>query len=978
MANQQGPARRNGIIEFQMAGGPTPVIPLVSPPYMGPIPAPPRGNGPVGVRMPPAPASAIPYLSNQGPPHGITPLVGPDTAHSFPSGVRPRQTSREVTALNASLADAEGLISRQESNKNNLESQVSALRSQMATHRTTRFVDPAHMDALINRSCNDRARDIDRQFQILEDRLDQVSEDLERAEGNQAALQGLQYAFQKDRRDVQDLRQIVAAAEFNLQHQKRLAGAEDRLKGLTKNLDLMLAAAMQCTRDSQVRTRSAPTAESSTHPVGIARHHVVGSQEPGSHGHAFDLHPQELGKGKERDPGPLLSEGPAADSDTGSVVDNGDCSMRSRSESPSLLSVVDDGDCSMRWRSESPSLLSDVMSLDRSRASSPNDISMEDTDQELAAALLQEDGSQATTTEDWVMPDAPPITTPTMNPQQVENTCMTEHLLDLERLNGEDIDMDWDEEPVTTLNKDDPAAPSQASTDHALLTPSFTVENNAVMISGPAFNAVAPPSYSVHQDAAVEPWQPAKGLGRTYVPTRHAQSARYQRSRVRRDRRSRHVRRLRRTRRVRQMPIESVNMPVRKRTAGVDESSGVEPASKKRITKEVMRSNGSRLLSLSDEYALDNAAKVPVMSVPAVTQPAQTDFQYNEGVSTEQVPTEKAMSAPAVPQPTQAALEATEQVPVDAALSEPAVSEPTQAVSEEVEIIQTEQVPTEAAMSEPAVSKPTQAALEPTVLSNEVVGVPAPSEPAPTKSSRPTPSWTEKIRSVRAVTEPTLNGSDRVVPIQRTDTHSRIEAMRAMRGRVRPRYEVKYALKGLRVTATSRKHSTSSLVASPEDASAKNAVATGTDSRAGVSEGTKRVEDAESPNGSAQKTAGDLQEETGGEEVATSGLQMPGAWPSDPPIVTASGESDMHEGSALLRGLWAGTRWVSFGVFAMVMATLLSSPLWLGRLGHLVYAFEGPEQFLEELREEHGYVPFLEWIIHVLLRSFAGDRTLYG
>ncbi|KAJ6184491.1 hypothetical protein N7519_005792 [Penicillium mononematosum] len=38
------------------------------------------------------------------------------------------------------------------------------------------------------------------------------------------------------------------------------------------------------------------------------------------------------------------------------------------------------------------------------------------------------------------------------------------------------------------------------------------------------------------------------------------------------------------------------------------------------------------------------------------------------------------------------------------------------------------------------------------------------------------------------------------------------------------------ALKGLQVTATSRKHSTSSLVASPEDASAKNAVVTGTDS----------------------------------------------------------------------------------------------------------------------------------------------------
>ncbi|KAJ6185983.1 hypothetical protein N7519_007284 [Penicillium mononematosum] len=454
------------------------------------------------------------------------------------------------------------------------------------------------------------------------------------------------------------------------------------------------------------------------------------------------------------------------------------------------------------------------------------------------------------------------------------------------------------------------------------------------------------------------------------------------------------------------------------------------------------------------------------MSVPAVTQPAHTDFQCTEGVSTEQVPTEAAMSAPAVPQPTQVALEATEQVPIDAALSEPAVpkqthavseenetietahvftevtmsapavpeptqvameateqvpidaalsapavSKPTQAVSEETETLQTVQEFTEAVTSEPAVPEPTQAALESTLLApvsnvcNEVVGAPAPSEPAPTKSTQPTPLWTEKvrrvravpkpslnrsdrvvltqwtenIRSVRAVPKPTLNGPDRPVPSQWTDTHSRIEAMRAKGiGRVQPRQKVVRALKGLQVTATSRKHSTSSLVASPEDASAKNAVATGTDSRAGVSEGTKRVEDAEDPNCSAQKTAGDTQEKMGEEEAATSGLQMPGAWPSDPPVVTASGESDMHEGSALLRVLRTGTRWASVGVFAMVMVTLLSSPLWLGHLGHLAYAFEGPEQFLEELREEHGYVPFLEWVIYVFLRSFAGDRTLFG
>ncbi|KAJ5044394.1 hypothetical protein NUH16_001196 [Penicillium rubens] len=975
MANQQRSTRRNGVIGFQMAGAPTP---------------------------------AIPSLNNQGPPHGITPLVGPDTARSSPLGVRPRQTSRGVTALSASLADAEATISRQESEQNNTGSQVSALRSQVATHRTTRFVDQAHIDALINRSYNDRARDIDRQFRILEDRLDQVSEELERAEGNKAALQGLQYALQKDRHDVQDLRQIVAAAEFNLQRQQRLAGAEDRMKGLARNLNLMLAAAMQATRDSQVRARSAPTAESTTNPVGIARRHVVGSQEPGSHGHASDFHPQELGKGKARDPGPLLSEGPGAGSDAESVVDDGDCSMRSRSESPSVLS--------------------DVMSLDSrrsSRASSPKG-------QELAAAPLQEDGSQDT----------------------------------MELVTDEDVDMDWDEEPVITINQDALAAPSQASGEHAFPPPSSTVEENAVIVPGLASNAAPSlsdiarpdpsdiarpdPSDIVIPDAPVEPLKPAKSRGRPHVRKQYARNARYQpyqrRSvrRVRRTRRTRRVRRVsptrptrptrpvsptrptrpvsptrrarrvsptRRARRVPQMAFESVNMPVRKRTAGVDNSSGDEPTRKKRATDNIIASNGSRLLAISDSYTCHTAVKVevPVMSVPAVTQPAQTDFKYTEGVSTEQVPTEAAMSEPAVSKPTQAASETTEQVLPASALSEPAVPKPAQADSDEIDTLKTEQVLPASALSEPAVPEPTQAAPEPTSLrvnvSDDVLGVPAPSEPAQIKSAHATPLWTERVRRVRAVPKPTPNRSDRIVPVQRTeyiqsvravpeptlngsdcavlsertDTQSRTQAMPTMRfRRVERRPNFYKALKGLQVTATSRRRSTSSLVASPEDASAENAVATGADSRAGVSEGAKRVEDAEDPNCSAQKTAGNVQEEMGGEDAATSGLQMPGAWPSDPPVITASGESDMHEGSDLLRVLWTGTRWASFGVFAMVMVTLLSSPLWLGHLEHLAYAFEGPEKFLEELREEYGYVPLLEWIIHVILRSFAGDRTLFG
>ncbi|KGO45685.1 Mannosyltransferase 1, CMT1 [Penicillium expansum] len=106
-----------------------------------------------------------------------------------------------------------------------------------------------------------RAREIDAQFQNLDNRLDQVSEDLERAEGNATALQDVQRAIQKDRRDLQDLRQIVVAVEYNLQRQKHLAGPGDRVKGLLRNMEKMLAAVMQGTKGSQVQTSKAPISE---------------------------------------------------------------------------------------------------------------------------------------------------------------------------------------------------------------------------------------------------------------------------------------------------------------------------------------------------------------------------------------------------------------------------------------------------------------------------------------------------------------------------------------------------------------------------------------------------------------------------------------------------------------------------------------------------------------------------------------------
>lgn len=1019
MATQQGPARRNGVIGFQMTGAPTPAIPLIVP----------RRNGPIGFQIVPGPSSTPnppnppSSLVNQGPPQRITPLVGPDTAHSSSRGGLPSQTQRDISALKERLVDAEVVISRQESELDHAKSQAAALRSQMTTTRnTTRFVDQHEMEALIDRSSKNRSRDIEAQLRILEGQLDQSAVNLKLAEGKIKALQLCKQQLVKDQADLRDLRQIATAAEYNVRRDERLRCAEDRVKGLLKNMEKMLAAVMQDTRVNQARTRNPQIAESSATPVGIAPRHVVGSQELGSHGHASDPRLRQLGKGKERGPRSLRSEDLQVDGYIGSNVDASGGSLRSRSESPSVLS--------------------DIMSLDSCRSSregSPMDITIEATEQELAAHMLQSDESHVGDRNSAVQ-EAPATTLP-ITPQQVEINDMmeTENQLfcfELAKLNDEAIDgyMEWVGEPaqmITVFDKDDQAAPSQASSGPSLpFFPAITVDSNSnedvLMIRGQVASAVIPPDSGSTSDIPMS-LRLSKIIADGVAIACATPTLPSDRDRVfkRQDRLTGSLRRY-----VRRRVIEFVNLPVRKRTAGIVEFSDNEgPNRKKRITKELVEANGSLLLSLSEVYVMNTTPKVPEVSVPAVSQPAQsvhvstekvptqavmsepavsqptqTVMEYTETVSTEQVPTEAAMSAPAVPQPTQAAQEATEQVPIDAALSEPAVSQPTRAVSEEDESLETVHVPTEAVVSVPAVSQPTQAVLESTVPessvpqytslastvsipSDEIVGAPAPSEPAPTKSAQTEPSSAEEIQSVPAVTKPTLNESDLawqtedelVVPSLRTGTRSHLDVLLAMRAaRTQARPNIMSSPERLQVTAASRIISTSSLVASPEDASVKNAVATGTDSRAGVSKGTKRVEDANLTCG-AQRTAEEQREEMGGEEVATSGLQMPGAWPSDPPAVTVSDESDMHEGSALLRGLWTGARWVSFGVFVMVMVMLLSFPMWAGHLGHLVYALEGPEQFLEELRWEHRYdVPFLERSIYVFLRCFAGDRTLFG
>ncbi|KAJ5958677.1 uncharacterized protein N7479_005827 [Penicillium vulpinum] len=1035
MANQPGAARRNGVIGFQMTGAPTPAVPRSGP----------HRNGPVGFQMVPGPSphatssssssSSFPSSSsssshiNQGPPHRITPLVGPDTAlsHLGQTTFRPSPSQQQFNTLSERLAEAEQIIHRQESELNDARSQASALKAQMATQRsTTRFLDQHQMDAMIQQSNGNRSRDIDAQLGVLEDRLNQASEEEDLVKDRKLSLETYSKNLSKDREDLQELRQIVTATEYNVRRQERLAGAEVRLKGLLKTLGTMHASAMENTRASQVQTRSAPIAESQTNPVIIALQHVLGRQEPGSQGHVW--FPSSTSKGKERDPGPVYAD----------------------PSDPSTSS----GSC----RS--------------SRAGSPMELT-EDPGHELAAPVVA---------QQTVVQEAP-STTFSIAPQHVETNDMMElndYIFDCElaQLNGEaeaeaeafDGYMEWEFDTNAGSQASNTNVPSNAN------VPSV-VQNHASAVPGSQASTVQAPSFapipfSNHDmlvysgqgfDLTIGPITPTtcnfppRRLARNIVEgleiavTNPTMKRRHDFIFKRADRlvgsRRRYV-----PRRLRKI----VKLAGRKRISravGFSEDEG--PSRKKRITREKVKANGSLLLSQCEAYVMNTAPKVPAVSVPAVSQPAQSVhvsteevstqlvtsepavsqptltnqeytesalieeapiqaalsepavsqptravLEYTETVSTEQVPTEATMSAPAVPQPTQVVLEATKQGPVDAALSEPAVSQPTQAASEEIETVETVQVCPEAVTSEPAVPQPTQTALESTVpessvpeppvsiTSDEVVGVPAPSEPAPTKSAQTKPSSAEKIPSVPAVTKPTRNDSDLtwqpedelVVPSLRTGTRSHLDVLLARRAtRTQARPTIMSSSEGLQVTATPRDISTSSLVASPEDASVKNAVATGTDSRAGVSKGAKRVEDAENLTCSAQQSAGEQREEMGGEEAATSGLQMPGAWPSDPPAVTASDESEMQEGSAVLRGLWTGTRWLSFGVFVMVMVILLSFPLWADHLGHLVYALEGPEQFLEELRWEHGYdVPFLERIIYVFLRCFAGDRTLFG
>ncbi|KAJ5146491.1 uncharacterized protein N7515_001055 [Penicillium bovifimosum] len=421
------------------------------------------------------------------------------------------------------------------------------------------------------------------------------------------------------------------------------------------------------------------------------------------------------------------------------------------------------------------------------------------------------------------------------------------------------------------------------------------------------------------------------------------------------------------------------------------------------VAEETVRKTESLLLGRDESIPARSIQPVHLQLVPA-----QPVLQVQpESVQTEEALTPEVVSQSAISQPTINIPQTSEQVPLEAAMSVHKVhfatvptEVPTQTTmsvltgSQTTPTTQTvleyyDKVATEGVLNEPALYPQAHAALKPSppednnsAWSDEerwpALESQGPSETGPTSPTLTMPgsyvfdTLDEVVQAPAAVelsfVHESTHGS------LRTGTRSHLEVLLSQR---EERRQTESALmptpEGLQVASASR-DPTSSQVASPEDGPATGTV------RAAVSEGAERVEDADSPEMlSEEQTTGERREQSGGRE-ATSGHQKPDAKSSGPPAVTATSEaSDMQEGSALLKELWVGARRLTFGLSVLMILILWSFPLWARYLGHWRYAMEGPEQFLSELREEHGYgVPIVGRLIYIFLRFCAGDRTLFG
>ncbi|KAJ5545094.1 hypothetical protein N7535_006519 [Penicillium sp. DV-2018c] len=1118
----QGPPRRNGVIPFQMLPPVSSAAPLstsarseeqkhLGGPFSGATsetsgcvatvdttePAPKKrlcGPSPFAtlgsVSRPSGQTSLSTSLTttdNQGPPHGITPLVGPATAQtpSFGSAnirnkrtVRPRrsetgpsvavpvsivpasqhlqQPQHETRGLNNKLADAEGTIARQQIEK------AGSKQKESATEETIYFVLPG--ESARYQDPQEIAK-LSVNFDFLEARYREAKRELKEAEGNSIAL------FQwhgKYGRDVEawtalsDLVEEVGDTDLCGRH---VSGRNNVIELLARESKL-LGKALLMGRQKQaqpgmpstkVTTRSTPRGPQPTkrlkHAKEVKTHSLAPTKATGRA--ACPPPPSQPHAGHDGGEGPSPGGSKANE-----ATAQGELTKANNDSNGALIPAP----VTAKEESLVPgSSMENVEVTTQVELTTPNN----DSDGALIPAPVTaiQESLEAGSSLAGVEPTSTVLqeslkTTPTV-PQQVEENGMM--------VDPTDNQMAEVEQPQDGSQSGEGLPPSEGdmeweATKEYRSTPWMPIHESATIQHGPQA-----PQAVLSAPAVPQPTQNAVEDG--YPWPAHSQAEK------------------------RMGPAEGTEWTVRKQrvTRAIVVKAGSvllarieapQPiTSTAQVAEETVRKTGSLLLAPdeliraepvqsfrmpvpappvsqvhSESVQVEEASTSEVVSQSAVPQPTP-----NAPETSEPVPLEAAMSVPAVPQPALAAKHrqvrfATDpmEVPPQATVSElagrmparivlevkkvaaevvvsgpavlqrvPAASEPsiqavTSPVTQPTQVVMndTKKDSTEAVVSGPALSLQDPAALEPSPLDDndsawsdeewwsalesqapsesgrdspmptmpgsyvfdmldEVVSGPAATELVPDRSKSTSPVLAEEVPKTLAASRPAREESDStwliVEPTHgslRTATRSHLEVLLAQHEeRKRAESAIMSLLERLQVTVASSV-STSSQVASLQDASATETA------RAGALEGAEMGEDADSPATlSNEQAAGEQREPSGGREAASG--QRPGDQPRTRPAVTAP-EAGVQEGSALLGRLWAGARRVAFAVCVLMILVLCLFPLWAKYLGHLRYVMEAPAQFLSELREEHGGVQFLGRLIYVFLRCFAGDRTLFG
>ena len=440
-----------------------------------------------------------------------------------------------------------------------------------------------------------------------------------------------------------------------------------------------------------------------------------------------------------------------------------------------------------------------------------------------------------------------------------------------------------------------------------------------------------------------------------------------------------------------------------------------EGSRKKRVLREMVNEGtGSAEPAMNATALTETVSEEPVVSAPAPREPAPT-----EHVPTDDVPTEAASSAPAVSEPAQAAEEPTEseltpEVSSESVGSEVATIAPTTTSLVTNPGVTLSMLPAVNVVGAPAPSEPalTPAVLTTPVPTEEVVGSPAPSEPAPTESEVAEPVETEEVRSMPgaypaspeelvlpwvgspetdvsepAVPEPTPEVEEKVLEESSSNEVEAVDNNVNVAGDEEDCFDP-WAIQPQRPRRVGGLTHLERLLANAPVAQADSTVpnrereqsrlasnSSEVDSRAGDSPEEK----AETSAHAALQIAEEQRAPLEGSMATTSDPSSSEAWPTPSPAVNASNEYDVRStGSALLRVMGPGARVAGFVICALVVISCAF--VFAGRhVDTFAEVMAGPDRLLEELRTNHGFdISVLNRVVYVLVRWLAGDRALPG